>query len=334
MQVCAQYTSTLYSTFYIGIEYIVIIIIFLLFLKKIYDLYNFQKISYDKIDLIIIYLSALQLFLFLIRLIKNFNIFSVLISINKFSQNLMISALLLLYILGKNEKSKITIIKYFLVTLLILDILIFLIGINDKQPFETKDNETIDHFIITTFCLILDGFIWYKSYINKKILNNKIVENYEINKLNNIINKEEKLIGENIYNNENNGFIDSLYFQNLNSVVIIISIYFYILTTFFISYFIDFTLYFSYNSNRNISNYNNKSNNNNKTMIYDTDNTYFNNTQINEICIFNEIIEKKFTFWKLIICFIFFFLKDILPYLVIFLMFFYYKLKYYHSSNF
>ena len=332
MQVCAQYTSTIYSTFFISIEYIAIIIILILFSKKIYDLFNFQNISYDKIDLIIIYLSAIQLFLFLIRLIKNFNVFSVLISINKFSQNLMISALLMLYILGKHEKSKTTIIKYFLVTLLILDIIIFLIGINDNQPFDTKNNETIDHYIISFFCLILDGFIWYKSYINKKIMNNKIVENYGINKLNNIINKEEKLIGE---NKENNGFIDSLYFQNLNNVVIIITIYFYILTTFFISYFIDFILYFSYKSNDITNNYNYDDNNiNNKTIINNTDNTYFNNTEINDICVFNKIIENKFTFWKLIICFIFFFLRDVLPYLVIFLMFFYYKLKYYHSSSF
>ena len=333
MQVCAQYTASVYSTFFISTEYIAIIIILLLFSKKIYDLFNFQNISYDKIDLIIIYLSAIQLFLFLIRLIKNFNIFSVLISINKFSQNLMISALLMLYILGKHEKT--TIIKYFLVTLLILDIIIFLIGINDKQPFDTKNNETLDHLIISVFCLILDGFIWYKSYINKKIMNNKIVENYGINKLNNIINKQEKLIGESTNNIENNGFIDSLFFQNLNNVVIIISIYFYILTTFFISYFIDFILYFSYGSNTNTNNYNYDHNKTKyKTMINNTDNTNFNNTEINENCIFNKIIENKFTFWKLIICFIFFFLKDILPYLVIFLMFFYYKLKYYQSSSF
>ena len=138
MQICVNYIPSIYSNIFITIEYILIVILLLLYLKKINDLIKLPNISYDKIDLIIIYLSALQLLLFLIRLIKNYYIFSVLISINKFSQNLMICALLLLYILGKYEKGKATLIKYFLVTLLILDILIFLIDINDSLPFDTK----------------------------------------------------------------------------------------------------------------------------------------------------------------------------------------------------
>ena len=111
MQICANYATSVYSTFFICIEYIIIIVLLLIFLKKINDLFNFPNISYDKIDLIIIYLSALQLLLFLVRLIKNYNLFTTLISINKFSQNLLICSLLLLYIIGKYEKGKITIIK-------------------------------------------------------------------------------------------------------------------------------------------------------------------------------------------------------------------------------
>ena len=334
MQICANYISSTSSSIFISIEYILIILLLLIYLKKINDLIKFPNISYDKIDLIIIYLSSLQLFLFLIRLIKDYNIFSVLISINKFSQNLMICALLMLYIIGKYEKGKATLIKYFLVTLLILDILIFLIYINDSQPFDTKDNETIDHLIVYIFCLILDCFIWYKSFINKKMMNNKIEENYEKNKLDNIINKEEKLIENHINNKEiinekENGFINTIYFQNLNNVVIIISIYFYILLAFLISYFIDFVLYFSYNT----INDNNNNNNSNETNY---NNTITNNsTEINnKICFFMENSLDTFTFWNLLKCFIFFLFRDIVPYFVIYLMFFIYKLKYYHRSSF
>jgi hypothetical protein len=300
-------------------------------LKKINDLIRLPNILYDKIDLIIIYLSALQLFFFLIRLIKNYNIFSVLISINKFSQNLLICTLLLIYILSKYEKRKTTILKYFLVTLLILDILIFLIEINDSQPFDIKDKETIDHLIISFFCLILDGFLCYKSFVNKNVMN---FENSEVKKLDNIINKEENLIEEQNNNKENNEFLNTIYYQNLTNINIIISIYFYTLITFLISYFVDIFLYFSYKSgiqeNNNINNdtiYNN-------TNFNETINNHDNNT-INNIYIYNSYNDdNQCNFLELILCFIYFLLRDILPYLVIFLMFFYYKLKYYHRSSF
>ena len=337
MQIYISDASSIYSKIFIFIEYLLIIIFLLVYLKKINDLIKFPNILYDKIDIIIIFLSAFQLFLFLIRLIKNYSIFSILISINKFSQNLMILTLLIIYILGKYEKGKATIIKYFFVTLLIFDIALFLIDINDSQPFDTKNDETISNLILYIFCLCFDCFICYKSYINKKNLNDKIDNNFESNKLDNIIKKDQKLLGEEINNkeqkeifNENeNEFINTIYFQNLNNVIIIISIYFYILVSFLISYFIDIILYLSFKinnsdniyNNRNETNYNNTiSNNNTETNMND-----------------QEIISSKkysFPFLNFIFCFIFFFFRDILPYLVIYLMFFIYKRKFYHRASF
>jgi len=331
MKICSEYTSCNYSIFFICLEYVLIIILFLLYLKKINDLIRLPNILYDKIDIIIIYLSALQLFFFLIRLIKNYNIFSVLISINKFSQNLLICTLLLIYILSKYEKRKTTILKYFLVTLLILDILIFLIEINDSQPFDIKDKETIDHLIISFFCLILDSFLCYKSFVNKNVMN---FENSEVKKLDNIINKEDNLIEEQNNNKENNEFLNTIYYQNLTNINIIISIYFYTLITFLISYFVDIFLYFSYKSGIQENNNINNDTIHNNTNFNETINNYDNNT-INNIYIYNsQNDDNKCNFLELILCFIYFLLRDILPYLVIFLMFFYYKLKYYHRSSF
>ena len=54
----------------------------------------------------------------------------------------------------------------------------------------------------------------------------------------------------------------------------------------------------------------------------------------NNICIFMENCLDTFTFWNLVKCFMFFFFRDILPYLVIYIMFFIYKLKYYQRSSF
>lgn len=342
MQICTNYSSNTFSSIFIFIEYILIILLLLLFLKKIYDLYKYHNNSFDKIDTIIIYLSSLQLILFIIRLIINYSIFSTLISINKFSQNFLICVFLLIYILNQDEKSKATIVKYFLVVLIILDILIFLIEISYGQILEKNNKETLVDLIISIICLIFDGFIWYKSFINKKIMNSKITEKNGPNKLSNIINKDEILIveqkdenDENDDNKEENGFIDDLYYQNLNNVVILITTYFYILFAFIISYLIDFIFYFSNNSSINTKdiNNNNTTTGHNDTMTYNTTIEY-NNTEVNNVCIFSQNIEEQFTISKLIVCFIIFFFRDIVPYLVIYLMFFYYKLNYYHRASF
>lgn len=340
MQIFANLYSTNFPLIFICIEYVLIILLLLLFLKKIYDLYKYPNFSFDKIDIIMIYLSSLQLILFLLRLIKNYNIFSVLILINKFSQNFLIYALLSIYTLGNSEKRKTKIDKYFLLTLLILDILIFVSEIYDEHIFDINDKETIVYLIIAIICLVFDGYICYKSFINKKRMSSVNIENYGPNKLNNIIKKEEPFIeeinNENKENNENkkeNEFINALYYQNLNKVVIIISLYFYILLTFFISYLFDIILYFSYSPNVQSNDINNSDARNNGTMIYNTTNEY-NNTEINNTYIFNQNVEEEYSFWKLFIYFIIFLFRDILPYLVIYLMLFYYKLNYYHRSSF
>lgn len=334
MQILTNLYSNNLPLYFICIEYILIILLLLLFLKKIYDLFKYPNFSYDKIDIIIIYLSSLQLILFLFRLIKNYNIFSALILINKFSQNFLICALLSIYTLGNNENRKNTIVKYFLISLLILDILIFIIDLYNEHIFDINDKETKVYLVISIICLILDGYICYKSFINKKNMSSTNIENFGTKKLNNIIKKEEPLIEE--INNENkkeNEFIDALYYQNLNKVMIIITLYFYILFTFFISYLFDIMLYFSFISNTQSNEINNNGTKNNGTMIYNTTNEY-NKTEINNTYIFSQIIEEQYTFGKLLICFIVFFFRDIFPYLVIYLMLFYYKLNYYHRSSF
>ena len=337
MQICSNYSPNIFSSIFITIEYIIIIILLLLFIKKIYELYKFPNSSYEQIDIIIIYLSSLQLILFIIRLIKNYNLFSVLISINKFSMNFLISVFLLIYILGQSEQSNASIVKYFLVALLILDILIFIIEINYSKIFNIDNNDTIVDLIISIICLIVDGFIWYKSFINKKNMNNKIQENNEINKLSNVINKDEILTEEkNDVNNEKKeefGFINNIYYQNLKNLAILITIYLYILFAFIITYLFDFILYFSNTSGKNTNDINNNNTVNNGTMVYNNINKC-NNTEINNACIFSQNTEELFSIWKLILCFIIFFVREIGPYLVIYLMFFYYKLNYYHRLSF
>ena len=343
MQICSNYTQNTFSSIFITIEYIIIIILLLLFIKKIYELYKLPHNTYAEIDIVIIYLSSLQLILLLIRLIKNYNLFSFLISINKFSMNFLICIFLLMYILGQKEQSNASIVKYFFLALLFLDILIIIVEINYVKMFDIDNKDTIVDLIISIFCLIFDGFIWYKSLINKKNMNNKLMENNEPNKLSNIINKDENLIEEkNDVNNEKKeeyGFINNIYYQNLKNLSVLITVYFYILFAFIIAYLFDFILYFFNNSNINTNDINNNNNNgnnttsNNDTMLYNNIIKY-NNTEINNDCIFSQNTEEVLSSWKLIVCFIIFFFRDIVPYLVIYIMFFYYKSNYYQRLSF
>ena len=340
MKVCSCFDYSMYSIFFFILELISIIILFIFYLKNILSLWKYPNNTYDKIEIILIYLSEIQLVLFVIRLFQNYNIFSVLISINKFSQNLMICSLLMIIILGKYSNSKNKIINYFLITLLIADILLFLIGIKDNESFKKLNTESISNLFIAIFCVIIDFIIIYKSYIFKIESNEKINNDLYKNKLislkpiNNDNNNNDGI------NNEDN-FFNTILNQHLSNAITILSVYFYILIPFLISYFMEIIIYFFYNSND--ININNNENINNNTTIYnsiDLNNTNINITDYNDSCylMFNEQNNNNnscnFNLGKLIKCFIFFTLRDLLPYFVTYLMFFFYKAKYHKRLTF
>ena len=345
MQICFEYATSLYSMIFLLFKCFSLIILLYFYIRKIQDLYKFPDYSLAKIDLILIYLSLLQLILFLLILIYNCYLFSILITINKFSQNLMIDLLLIRYILIKYEKSIKKIIEYFPIIILIIDIIIFLLYISEAHIFEINTKDTILNLIISIFCFLSNGIIGIMTYLNKKRAQNMILEHLNNSKtLSNIkINNDdinnnikEDLITDNKEEKENeNGFINTIYNKNLNNLITIIYVYFYILIPFLISYFIDLFFYLSNEGNINEERNDNITNNNNTNYMNNTNNE-FNKTEIyNNTCIFSSNSDSnKFNFINLIIYFGFFCLRDIFPYLMIYLMFFYYKKKNYHRPSF
>ena len=351
MKICSAYNDlTVYSLIFISLEYISIIILFILYLRKIIHLWNYPNNLFDKIDLILLYLSEIQLLIFIIRLCQNYNIFSVLISINKFSQNLMICSLLMIIILGKYSSSKTTIINYFLITLLIADILLFLIGINDNEAFKKSEAESFSNVLTAFLCIILDIIILYKSFFFKSKAINKINDNLNKNKLVSLKNINND--NDNEYDNKeelnNEGeFFNTILNQHLNNAITILSVYFYILIPFFLSYVTEIILYFYFQTNdSNISEKENEPLNSNSSIYNNTnmnisDYNYTNNSILEydmnksyKTCIFSKDIDDYFNFGNLLICFIFFVFRDFLPYLMTYLMFFYYKLKYHTRLSF
>lgn len=326
-----------------------------MYLRKIIELWNNPNNSYDKIDLILVYLSEIQLIVFFLRLCQNYNIFSVLVMINKFSQNLMICSLLIIIILGKYTNSKIKIINYFLITLLIADIVLFLLGINDRESFDKSDAESLLNVIISFLCVILNIFILYKSYLFKTETNKKIEENINNNKLVALRNYNSN---ENINADDDDGqqekyqegdFFNTILNQHLSNAIAILSVYFYILIPFLVSYITEIILYFYFGSNdktnlndNEIIESNNNSTNGNDSYIYHDDLNYQINSIINDeyinntsnTCIFSKDYKTNFGMGNLIVCFLFFLLRDFLPYFMTYLMFFYYKLKYHQRFSF
>ena len=355
MKICSAYNDlTVYSLIFISLEYISIIILFILYLRKIIHLWNYPNNLFDKIDLILLYLSEIQLLIFIVRLCQNYNIFSVLVSINKFSQNLMICSLLMIIILGKYSSSKTTIINYFLITLLIADILLFLIGINDNEAFKKSEAESFSNVLTAFLCIILDIIILYKSFFFKSKAINKINDNLNKNKLVSLKNLDN-INNDNDNDNNNNEelknegeFFNTILNQHLNNAITILSVYFYILIPFFLSYVTEIILYFYFQTNNvDVNEKENESLKNNSSIYNNTnmnlsDYNYTNNSILEyenmdksyKICIFVRDIDDYFNFGNLLICFIFFVLRDFIPYYMTYLMFFSYKLKYHSRLSF
>ena len=344
MKICGNFEFSIYCKIFIFFEFISVIILFFFFLNKIIHLCKHPNNSYDKIDLILIYLSEIQIFLFFLRLCQNYNIFSVLISINKFSQNLMICSLIMIIILGKFSNTKTKIINYFLLTLLITDILLFLININDNESFKKSDTESLSNVVVAILCVILNIIIAYKSYFFKNETNNKIKDNFYKKKLISL----NKIDNDNSNNNENNEseFFNIIFNQHLSNAITILSVYFNILIPFLISYLIEIILYFFFNTNNkenktekkdiinNNITYSDENNNFSNLIFANNSNKFENLNKFNNSCIFLQDIKNTFNFEKLIICTIFFILRDFLPYFMTYLMFFYYKLKYHTRLSF
>ena len=325
MQNCINNIKSIYSVIYI---------IFILFLWQNFNKANKESNEFiDPIDCGIIFFSYIQFLLLILRIIISYNMISAFISIIKFTQNCMICLLLLRYILSKHEDTIDNITNIFYVTIFIIDNIIFVLYALLYPPMEINTKEPLLYLFITLICFISDVIICFMTYTNKYNVE-KMISIYENNKLKQLSNikndknlKEELIIEENKIDNDN-GFINTLYNENLKSIIIILNVYFYILLSFMISFLIDLLFYF-YSRTNNIIDNNDNNIMNNSTYI---NNTFNNNENNNSKCIFyNDNYEEDD--YKLL-CLLFMVIRDIAPYTVIYIMLYLYKKKNYKRSSF
>ena len=327
MKICSG--DNIFSAIFNFIEFFAIVFICLLIFRNIVNIFKFRSNLYDKIDIIVMFLTVIQLIIIIFQLFENYFIFSLLISILKFSQNILICSLLLVIVLWKHSNITRKIINYFMISLLITNILIFLFGISYYNPLDKNNCESTVNIIIVILSLFLNVFIGNLSYHFK--INNNIIDN---NKKSNII-SDYNDINEQINEGEEL-FINRMYNQYLTNIRNTLTMYLLILFPFFLSYLIEFIFYFFFSNNIIFENEENKDVEN---AINDNVNTMYFNGKINKNVTYNscELIRnygKNFNFVNFILCLFGFIIRDFLPHFCVYVVLFKYKIKNSTRSSF
>lgn len=137
MNICTG--TTAWSHFFSLCEIVLTSGLLFFYLKAIWNLIvHNEKDFYEKLDLLVIFLSSSQIVLFLIMFLFNeYFIISFIISILKLNENAIICCLLLVIIMWKYYTVTFVIVNYFMMFILVFDILCFLFGIFTYKPFNT-----------------------------------------------------------------------------------------------------------------------------------------------------------------------------------------------------
>jgi hypothetical protein len=317
MNICTGTTG--WSLFFSFCEILSIIAIGFFYTKTVYSIYkNDQKEKFEFLDWILIYLSIFQIyFMFFSFLIGFYFGFILILEIFKFSQNFLISGILMYQILIWH-KYVVTydVVKYFIVVLCSIDIISVTIGLAFEFPFfdvsGCKSSTIVTLIMLAlTIDILIISFAVYKNLEEKndsKSLNILVEDQHNLNDL------------------------IQRFATNIKKMK---KYYLIIVVTFSLSFFVD--LYFNLfmrnqtgdpktEINNLFSNNTNSSlitNNSNYTSFESNSDTYPNNSSIS--CNSNSNFGENFSFKEYLICAISFFFRDLGPHIYIFLAIFIYK---------
>lgn len=331
MNICLGTTG--WSLLFSICEIIPIITIGFYYTKNIYFIYkNEQQERYEFLDWILIYLSTIQIYLILFSLVIGFYFgFALILEILKFSQNFLISGILLYQILIWH-KYVITyeIVKYFIVALCAIDLISLIIGLKFEFSFSDLSGCRSDTILtLVSVALFIDiliiSFAVYKNLEEKSD------------------NKSLNILVEDQHN------LNDLIQRFATNIKKMKKYYLIIVITFTLSYFIDvyYNIFMqtqklefdeiglinvknikffgnseSFNNQFNFSlKFNNMSNSGNHSDFFNN----LNNTVTDEPCYSNSDFGEKFTFKEYLVCCISFFFRDLGPHIYIFLALFIYK---------
>jgi len=255
MYIC--YGNTIWGFLFFIIEIMSLAILTYLYTKFTMKIRKNNEIhNYEKLDLIIIFLSIFQVYLMLFSLVVSNNFgFSILQEISKFTQNMIICGCLLFQIfLWQKYPIAIYIIKNYVYIFTCFNFFILICGFF----FEYSFLEVNFCFSVILKILPVLGFIFNLLLISMALYNNYQEQN------------ESRKKGVLIYENDNLGAIIDKYassLQKMRKYYLIFIIYF------TVSYFVD--VYFKFSNIRYDDNITNASNGNKKNNVINNTVTYY-----------------------------------------------------------
>lgn len=322
MNIC--YGDTGWGFFFFICEILIIFILGFFYSRNTYIIFkNGEQSQYEFFDWILIFLSSLQIYILFFSLIVGFFFGFVLVSeILKFSQNMIISGILLSQILIWS-KFAVTdkLVKIFIFFLISFDFIIFLSGIYSEYSFFEANYCTSDsiNFLIVFGLIINLGLIAYTVYKNFE-------EKKDVKSLNLIL--------------EDKNNLDQILQRLTVNIKTMKKYYLIIIIAFTVSFLIDIYFKFTMTNqilNSNSTNISTPSVSDNRLTdentignftVHKLTNSTHNYTDLVEeilICQYYGNFKSNFYLKEYLICFLSFLFRDILPHVYIFLALFYYK---------
>jgi hypothetical protein len=322
MNIC--YGDTGWGFFFFICEILIIFILGFFYSRNTYVIFkNGEQSQYEFFDWILIFFSSLQIYILFFSLMVGFFFGFVLVSeILKFSQNMIISGILLSQILIWS-KFAITdrLVKIFIFFLITFDLIIFFSGLYSEYSFFEANyctSQSINFLIV--FGLIINlGLIAYTVYKNFE-------ERKDVKSLNLIL--------------EDKNNLDQILQRLTANIKTMKKYYLIIIIAFTLSFLID--IYFKFTMTNQVLNRNttkipssvlgdeNFTDENilNNVTIDNLTNSTQNYTDLNEniyVCQYYGDFKSNFFLKEYLICFLSFLLRDILPHVYIFMALFFYK---------
>lgn len=274
------------------------------FTKSLLRIFKNNKTnSYEKVDLLIIIIAYFHtIFIFISFLINNYLFIALILSILKFSINSIISCILLVIILWKHSSVTFLIMNYFMITILIFDILFFLVGVFHYGPFDIIQVTGLE-MLLMIIGVIFDSVVIFCSIYFQR--------------------KED----DNLINDNDQFFINSLFKKYSDNIKKMLKNYLIIILFLLVSYILD--LIFTYMIALNNSKASDEVFDENQKNSTVTENDYKSD------CNYDFNFGINFSFSNYFFCFIGFLFKDVFPNFYIYLgLIFLRSSSYSRSSSF
>jgi hypothetical protein len=313
MYICGG--ETIWANIFICCEYLFIILLAYLYTSNLFHIFRYKETNnYENLDLILIILSLIQIYLMILELITDSYLgLNMLQGIFKFSQNSIITGCLLFQImLWQHYSITLYIIKYFIISMIVFDLVtILFVILFETSFFEINYCRSVILIALVAISIAMDfGIFAYAFY--KRVREN---ENEDTNNPMTLLNEED--------DQYNIGKVIQKYATSIKKMK---NYYLIIIATFTISFLTDIYMKVYWTTSEAIETATTDmgaiNNAMNSTLLFTTDN---NNNYNNTTCSYYGNLGENFSFDDFIFCNFALILRDLTPHVYIFVSMFRFK---------